>query len=100
MIVLTKLTTGEEILSDTAIQEVKGIHVCVLIKPCQVITVPTEQGMGVQLIPWMFYAKSHQVPIPLDMIMTQVEIETDLYNRYNATFGTGIQIPDQKIALS
>lgn len=99
MIVLTKLTTGEEIVSDTEIREVKGVHVCMLIKPCLLLTVPTEKGMGVQLVPWLMYAKNHIVPYPLDMIATQVELESEIYNKYNSLFGSGIQIPDQKIAL-
>lgn len=99
MIVLTKLTTGEEIVSDTEIREVKGTPICMLIKPCIIMAVPTEQGMSVQLIPWMMYAKNHTIPYPLDMIATQVELESEIYNKYNSMFGSGIQIPDQKIAL-
>lgn len=99
MILLTKLTTGEEIISDTQVVSAHDTHVCLLKKPCQIIAVQSEHGMGIQMVPWMLYAKDHTVPVPLDMIMTQVEVETDLYNKYNAAFGSGIQVPDSKIVL-
>lgn len=98
MILLTKLVSGEEIISDTQIvtaQKSDDIYICLLKKPYQIITVPTETGVGIQMIPWMSYAKDHTVPMPLDMIMTQVEVDTDLYNSYNGQFGSGIQIKEK-----
>lgn len=100
MILLTKLTNGEEIISDTQVVAAHDTHVCLLKKPCMLYAVPGENGMGLQMVPWMLYAKDHIVPMPLDMIMTQVEVESDLYNKYNSAFGTGIQLPDSKIALA
>lgn len=100
MILLTKLVSGEEIISDSEVVNAEGVPVCVFKKPCLLISVPTEQGVGLQMIPWMMYAKDHTVPIPADMIMTQVEVETDLYNKYNAAFGSGIQIQSSSIQLA
>lgn len=97
MILLTKLTTGEELISDTQVVKVDDMPVCLLIKPCQVVTVPTEQGIGAQLIPWLFYAKEHKIPISLDMILTQVEVNTEMYNKYNGMFGSGIQVVSSNI---
>lgn len=99
MILLTKLISGEEILSDTEVVHADGVPVCLLKQPCQVIMMPTERGMSVQLVPWMPYAKDHTVPIAADMLMTQIEVEQNLINQYNSAYGSGIQIPDNKIQL-
>lgn len=100
MICITKLTNGEELISDTEVVQNKDTVIILLIKPCAIMTVPTEKGMGVQLIPWMPYAKDHTIPMPADMVMTQVEATTDLYNKYNSIFGSGIQVPDNSIILN
>jgi len=100
-ICITKLTNGEDLISDTDVVQSDDIVIVLLKKPCSINLMPTENGgIGVQLIPWMIYAKDHIVPMPADMIMTQVEATTDLYNKYNLLFGTGIQVPDNKIVLS
>lgn len=99
-ICITKLTNGEELISDTDIVEKDGTVIVLLKKPCSINLVPTEVGsIGVQLLPWMMYAKEHTIPMPADMIMTQVEPNNDLYNKYSSIFGSGIQVTESKIVL-
>lgn len=99
-ICITKLVNGEEIISDTDVIQNDGTVIVLLKKPCAINLVPTENGFGMHLFPWMSYVKEHVIPMPADMIMTQVEAGTDLYNKYNSIFGSGIQVPDNKIVLS
>jgi hypothetical protein len=102
MILVTKLSSGEDIISDTKIvtagNESEPVSLCLLIKPCQVAMVATDtnSGIGIQIIPYMPYVKDHTVPLPLDCIMTQVEPSEELRNRYNSMFGSGIQLPPEK----
>ena len=99
-ILLTKLISGDEIISECTVVNAEGVPVCVLTKPAQIGLVPNESGgVGLQMIPWLPFAKDHTVPIAADMILTQVEVEQDIINRYNAIFGSGIQVPDNKIQL-
>lgn len=100
MILITKLISGEELISDTELVKCDDMPVCMLIKPIQLFTVPSDNGISIQMLPWMSQAKDHTIPIGLDMILTQVEPATDIYNKYNSMFGSGIQVASSSVIAS
>jgi hypothetical protein len=91
MIEVIKLVTGEEIVGDTKYEQNKVI----VKKPCAVMLVnskstPDQHSMA--LIPYAGYTKDHIIHIDKRSIVWNAELQDDVYNQYNAIFGTGIQI--------
>lgn len=98
-ILATVLKNGTELLAETIVAKTndQGGVALVLKNPCVIHTVPTDQGLAHALLPYLSYAKNNEVPIELDNILTQVEVDDDLVNEYRAGFGSGIQVPSNKI---
>ena len=91
MIEVIKLVTGEEIVGDTKYEQNKVI----VKKPCAVMLInskstPDQHSMA--LIPYAGYTKDHIICIDKRSIVWNAELQDDVYNQYNAIFGTGIQI--------
>ena len=91
MIKILKLVTGEEIIGELNYTETK-IEVT---RPCAVMLIsskstPDQHSMA--LIPYAGYTKDHIIHIDKRSIVWNAELQDDVYNQYNAIFGTGIQI--------
>lgn len=95
MIRLIKLVTSEEIVGEATFKE----HTVSLKRPCAIMLIqsrstPDQHSMA--LIPYAAYAKNHTIEIQKDKIVWESELEEDVYNQYNAIFGSGIQIVTNK----
>ena len=91
MIKVIKLITGEEVVGEVSYD---GTTV-IVDKPCAVMLVsakstPDQHSMA--LIPYAGYTKDHIIHIDKRSIVWNAELQDDVYNQYNAIFGTGIQI--------
>jgi len=91
MVLISKIITGEEVIG-----EVTEIGDSYKIKnPCAIAFVPSRDQPGQQslgLIPYAAYTKTHAVVIKKDHVIWQEELAPEVYNQYNAVFGSGIQI--------
>ena len=91
MIKIVKLITGEELIAD-----VTGNGVTMtLSKPCALQMVPSRQNPDTPMIgmfPYAAYTEDHCIDVDIDNIVWDANPVTELYNQYNSTFGTGIQL--------
>lgn len=97
-----KLKTGEEIIADidgvstVGEKEVLSDEI-VLNKPMSIHMIPSEQGIGLQMLPWAIYAKSHKgIVISKEDVILCVETSTDVRNQYAEMTGLPV-IPDDTI---
>ena len=97
-----KLSTGEEIISDiegiTKVGEKELLpEDIILSRPCSIHLVPTEQGFGVELLPWAIYAKDHKaIPLKNKNILFCIEPMASIRNQYAEIIGLPT-IPDNSI---
>ena len=96
-----KLKTGEEIVADidgvskVGDKEVLS-DVIILNKPMTIHMIPSEQGIGLQLMPWCIYLKEHCVSYPSEEVCFCEEPSTGIRNQYAEMIGLPV-IPDNTI---
>lgn len=99
-----KLKTGEEVIADIeGVSKVGESEVLaetvVLGKPMSVHMIPSEEGIGLQLLPFALYAKNHgEIAISKDDVMFCVEVSTGIRNQYASMTGLPT-IPDDSIII-
>lgn len=97
MIRILKLTTSEEIVG-----QIEEDDETVTVKqPCAIMLVasrstPDQHSMA--LVPYAGYTKDHSVTVAKDKIVWQAELAEEVFNQYNAIFGSGIQIVSSPVA--
>lgn len=97
-----KLASGEEVISDitgiTKVGEEETLkEKIVLRKPMSLHLIPSEQGIGIQLMPFAIFAKNQdEIPMKTEGIMFCIEPSTDIRNQYADMTGLPL-IPDDKI---
>jgi hypothetical protein len=90
MLLVLKLTTGEEIVADTEKQSGQYL----LKNAMRYIPTPAEIAM----VPIAFNIKSHEVTIDSQHVLFTAEPDDELVNKYNAETG-GIVLPPSNIQL-
>ncbi len=91
MVKIIKLVTAEELIGEV-IENKKDITIK---QPCAIAIIPTQSSLGqhsMGLIPYAGYTKDHSINISNDKVVWSAEPATELYNKYNEIFGSGIQI--------
>ena len=87
---ILKLITGEELIGKIVVQDDAGI---VIDNPANIHMAPTQDSrMQLYLIPYAPYAEKDQFTLKQQHVIMQYEPNTDLLNKYNSMFGSGIQI--------
>lgn len=91
MIKIVKLSTSEEVVGEI-IDNGDSITIS---QPCAVMLIssrstPDQHQMA--LVPYAGYTKDHTVTIKKDKIVWEAELAEEVFNQYNAIFGSGIQI--------
>ena len=96
MIKITKLITGEELISD-----VTPIGTALILeKPCSLQLVPSRSNPeqpSMALIPYAMYTDSHKVTVKQEHVIWSEEPLKELYNQYNSIFGNGIVVANSLI---
>lgn len=92
MILVTKLTTGEELIG-TVVEDGEKV---IIKKPCYLQMVPSqarpEQPM-MALVPYAPYVEDHSVSVTKASVVWQEKPIKELYNQYNSVFGSGLVVP-------
>jgi F0F1-type ATP synthase alpha subunit len=87
---ILKLITGEELIGKVVDEGEIGI---VIDDPANIHMAPTQDSrMQLYLIPYAPYADKDQFTLKPQHVIMQYEPNTDLLNKYNSMFGSGIQI--------
>jgi len=91
MIKLLKLITGEEVIGEVTYQN----EYVLVNKPCAIMllgsrSTPDQHSMG--LIPYAGYTKEHKIKVKASSIVWEADLDDEVFNQYNAIFGSGIQI--------
>lgn len=81
-ILLVKLITGEEVISEVEIKE----DTTILTKPTRLV--PTHDGIAV--VPMSPFSKSEKFTIPNEHIMYTSVPDDEILNAYNSKFGSGL----------
>ena len=89
---ILRLTSGEQLISDVT-EKIEGGYT--LKNPAMLI--PAGQGQ-LGLAPWMPYADTQALELPASEVSFVVEPVTDLKNEYSQAFGSGLVVPDKKVA--
>ena len=89
---ILRMTSGEEILGKASEKMEGGWTVK---KPA--ILIPHGQGQ-LALAPWMPYADTSSFDVPASEVSFVVDPVTDLLIEYNTAFGSGLVVPDKKVA--
>lgn len=91
-----KLITGEDIVADVDLQRDEEI---VLTKPMSIHLMPSEEGIGLQMLPWAIYVKNHgNIVINHDKVIFCTDPSIDVRNRYAEMTGLPT-IPDDSITI-
>lgn len=101
MIRAIKLKTGEELICDIeGVTKVGEKEVCgeevIFNKPMTIHMIPSEEGIGLQLLPWAIYLKDHVLEYPGSEVNFCKEPSTSVRNQYAQMTGLPI-IPDNSI---
>lgn len=97
MIRVLKLISGEEVVADVT----EGGSTYYLEKPCYLQVVPSRtdpQQTMMALIPYASFTKGHKIGVKKEAIVWIEEAVDELYNQYNSVFGSGLVVPNSKIA--
>lgn len=90
-----KLTTGEEIIGE--VNENRNDAVIKIKDAASIHMVPSQSGqVNIAMLPWLPYSNDTTFMIAKENIMVMpFEPSTELLNRYNQMFGSGIQIANK-----
>lgn len=97
MIMITKLTSGEELIAD--VTDENGTYIS-LDKPCVLQMIPSRSNPEqptMALIPYAMYTESHRVAVKREHVIWSEEPLKELYNQYNSIFGSGIVVSQSPI---
>lgn len=87
---ILKIITGEELIGKIVDEGELGV---VIDNPANIHMAPTQDSrMQLYLIPYAPYAEKDQFTLKQEHVIMQYEPNTDLLNKYNHMFGSGIQI--------
>jgi hypothetical protein len=91
-IMITRLLTGEEILGDMTVIDESTIRVD---NPTIVAAMrnPQSGNIDVHMAPFMPLSSQTHVEIRSDNVLCQYEPVTEVVNKYNSLFGSGIILP-------
>jgi len=97
MIKILKLITSEEVVGEV----IEKNELITINQPCAVMLIasrstPDQHSMA--LVPYAGYTKDHSITISKDKIVWEAELAEDVFNQYNAIFGSGIQIVTSPVA--
>jgi len=98
---IIKLSSGEDLIGAVTEVNLEGGKMIQIEKPCYIMMRPkpeNEQEFVLGLTPYAPYAKDHLVPIMPMHVMSVFTPNTDLLNAYNQRFGSGLVVPDDKVA--
>jgi hypothetical protein len=94
-----KLKTGEELIADVETKEGDlASEYTVLGKPFTIHIIPSEQGIGLQLLPWAIYLKEHTLDYPTKDIIFCEDPSTGVRNQYAEMTGLPT-VPDDTIIV-
>lgn len=90
---IVRLKSGEEIITDYKVED----GIAILKNPA--ILLPTGQGQ-IGFMPWMMYAEleNNTIKFNVDHVLFDVMPVSELMNQYNQTLGSGLLVPDKKVA--
>ncbi len=87
---ILKLITGEELIGKIVNDDENGIEID---NPANIHMAPTQDSrMQLYLIPYAPYAEKDRFTLSKQHVIMQYEPNTDLLNKYNHMFGSGIQV--------
>ena len=89
---ILRLTSGEQLISKVT-EKMEGGYT--LKNPAMLV--PAGQGQ-LGLAPWMPYADTDNLEIPEREVSFVVDPVTDLANEYSQAFGSGLVVPEKKVA--
>ena len=89
---IVRMTSGEQLLSKVT-EKMEGGYT--LKNPA--LMIPHGQGQ-LGLAPWMPYADTSSFDVPASEVSFVVDPVTDLLNEYSQAFGSGLVVPDKKVA--
>lgn len=97
MIKILKLITSEEVVGEV----IEKNELITINQPCAVMLIasrstPDQHSMA--LVPYAGYTKDHSITISRDKIVWEAELAEEVFNQYNAIFGSGIQIVSSPVA--
>tara|TARA_R110002167_G_scaffold158043_2_gene353181 strand:+ start:395 stop:736 length:342 start_codon:yes stop_codon:yes gene_type:complete len=98
---IIKLTSGEDIIGDVTEVNLEAGKMLQITKPCYIMMRPkpeNEYEFVLGLTPYCPYAKDQSVPIMPMHVISIYYPSTELLNEYNRRFGSGIVVPDDKVA--
>lgn len=85
-----KLVTGEKVVAK---EEEHTAEYVIIKDPISMVAVPGQNGqIGYGMMPFMPIVDSDRFNIPRDKIIISGDPVTDILNKYNSMFGSGIQI--------
>ena len=90
MITVMKLITGEELVGDVT----QGDKVTIQ-HPCMLQMVPTRanpEQVSMALVPVAMHIENHSFTLNPEHVLWMHKPVNELYNQYNAYFGSGIQL--------
>lgn len=90
-----KLKTGEELVAD--VEDFSADEI-LLNKPMSIHMIPSEQGIGLQMLPWAIYLKEHKIRYPSSEVAFCEEPSTSVRNQYAEMTGLPT-IPDDSIII-
>ena len=97
-----RLKTGEELIADVVgintVDEKEVLEdTLTLGQPFSLHLIPTEEGIGIQLMPWAIYARDHKsIPFPSSEVAFCIEPSTGIRNQYAEMIGLPV-VPDKSI---
>jgi len=100
---IVKLSSGEDIIGSVTEVTLEGGRMIQIEKPCYIMMRPkpeNEYEFVLGLTPYAPYAKDNIVPIMPMHVVSVYSPSTDLLNEYNKRFGSGIVVPDDKVATA
>ena len=98
---ILKLTSGEDIIGDVTEVALEGGKMLQIHKPCYIMMRPkpeNEYEFVVGLTPYSPYARDTTIPIMPMHVISVYYPSTDLLNEYNRRYGSGLVVPDDKVA--
>ena len=98
---IIKLSSGEDIIGDVTEINLEGGKMIQISKPCYIMMRPkpeNEYEYVLGLTPYCPYAKDQIIPIMPTHVISVYNPTTALLNEYNNRYGSGIVVPDDKVA--
>ena len=98
---IIKLSSGEDIIGTVTELTLEGGKMLQIEKPCYIMMRPkpeNEYEFVLGLTPYCPYAKDQTIPIMPMHVISIYHPSTELLNEYNRRFGSGLVVPDDKVA--